>query len=97
MVLGEERNRAVAVKTTVEQALAHAAPSEGQHSGQDSEGNSTRRPHKISVISKPTLERSMSDGVGRVGAFEVQVRPSAVPGGKQYVHLPFISCRRSAS
>lgn len=73
MVLVEERHRAAAVKTAVERALANVTSSERQDNGQDAEGTSTRRPQGMSVVTKPTLERSASDGLGRVGAFEVQV------------------------
>lgn len=90
MLLLEVRHRAAAVKTAVEQALANVPSGGGQGGGQGATENTAGRPHRICVVTKPTVERSASDRVGRVGAFEIQVRPTAVRTDKYSVLLSFI-------
>lgn len=77
MPLGDERHRAAVVKTAVERALAEKTSGGGQGQASGTGGNTSQQPQRVSVLTKTTGERSASDGVGRVGAFEVQVRPTA--------------------
>lgn len=72
------RQRAALVKAAIEQALADAGRCPSSSSGglQGGRGGITagRLPQRTSVVAKPIAERSVIGGVGRVGAFEVQVR-----------------------
>lgn len=101
MPLGEKRNRAAAVKTAVERALANVEryTSGGGQVGEQGSGGNTpgRPPQRTSVVTKPTAERSASDGVGRVGAFEVQVRPTGVRVESCSVCMIFIVPRSMGS
>ncbi|CAM9262515.1 unnamed protein product [Ectocarpus sp. 12 AP-2014] len=68
--------RAAAMKTSAEQALIGAGrhpTREGQGRGPGAGAQSMRVSRTTSVVTKPMTEASASGGVGRVGAFEVQV------------------------
>ncbi|CBJ31907.1 hypothetical protein Esi_0291_0012 [Ectocarpus siliculosus] len=68
--------RAAAMKTSAEQALIGAGrhpTAGGQGRGPGAGAQSMRLSQTTSVVTKPTTEASASGGVGRVGAFEVQV------------------------
>ncbi|CAM9719832.1 unnamed protein product [Ectocarpus fasciculatus] len=68
--------RAAAMKTSAEQALVGAGrhpTGGGQGRGPGAGAQSMRSSRTTSVVTKPTTEASASGGVGRVGAFEVQV------------------------
>ena len=81
------RQRAATTRTAVERALLEVGwPSSGGIVAPGRSGGGRGKPPRqaqqrgrCSVMTKPTVERAADGGVGRVGAFEVQVSPKPPP------------------